>query len=459
VLAAVSSSGSAAPPAFDYVAPPRFEDPNVPLYEGRSLTGLSAHERLAHSLPVAHMPSNRWEEPVVADVCERFAKSVIEGDVEVVGMMLNAELVVPDMTDPTGVSVLGLAARVGSLGMAKLLVERGAKPDGVFTVTHGRASRLPAYTRTPLLLAAEAGNLPMVRYLMSLGADDGFIASDGQMALRLAADNKHRDIVDFLPARRGGEMLRWQTHHSAAIRRIKTILSRLFMIGKFFVWYLPKALLWDLPKAVGKSVGDSAAWCYKHRKAFPGWCKRQAVRIGKGVKRAAVKVPAAIKRAAIAAPRVTKNAAVATAKGFVKAVTVTLQWLKNTAIKIGTAIANVVARILSLLHTAALAVWGVVARLKNVTFADIVGAFKAIGRAIVAIPKTLWRAFVALNKVVYTIAGSLFFGIGLAIYYLCYGTVWCVWWLVTRTLEIPVRLAGSLAKGVREIMVWFNPKL
>jgi len=63
--------------------------------------------------------------------------------------------------------------------------------------------------RTPLMCAAEQGNLNICKILCeSAFADPMLIAPDGQTAQRLAARNGHREIVQYLPAHRGGSILR-----------------------------------------------------------------------------------------------------------------------------------------------------------------------------------------------------------------------------------------------------------
>ena len=63
--------------------------------------------------------------------------------------------------------------------------------------------------RTPLMHAAEQGNLNICKILCeSAFADPMLIAPDGQTAQRLAARNGHREVVDYLPANRGGVYLR-----------------------------------------------------------------------------------------------------------------------------------------------------------------------------------------------------------------------------------------------------------
>jgi ankyrin repeat protein len=71
------------------------------------------------------------------------------------------------------------------------------------------ATPLPSRERTPLMSAAEKGNLNICKILCeSAFADPMLIAPDGQTAQRLAARNGHREIVQYLPAHRGGAWLR-----------------------------------------------------------------------------------------------------------------------------------------------------------------------------------------------------------------------------------------------------------
>jgi ankyrin repeat protein len=64
-------------------------------------------------------------------------------------------------------------------------------------------------SRTPLMCAAEQGNLNICKILCeSAFADPMLIAPDGQTAQRLAARNGHKEIVQYLPAHRGGAFLR-----------------------------------------------------------------------------------------------------------------------------------------------------------------------------------------------------------------------------------------------------------
>ena len=67
----------------------------------------------------------------------------------------------------------------------------------------------PDRARTPLMCAAQQGNLNICKILCeSAFADPMLIAADGQTAQRLAARNGHKEIVQYLPAHRGGSWRR-----------------------------------------------------------------------------------------------------------------------------------------------------------------------------------------------------------------------------------------------------------
>jgi ankyrin repeat protein len=73
--------------------------------------------------------------------------------------------------------------------------------------------------RTPLMCAAEKGNLNICKILCeSAFADPMLIAPDGQTAQRLAARNGHKEVVQYLPAHRGG-----------AFRRLKCMALERFL--------------------------------------------------------------------------------------------------------------------------------------------------------------------------------------------------------------------------------------
>jgi ankyrin repeat protein len=105
------------------------------------------------------------------------------------------------------------AVEFSQTNMMRHLINLGAEVDSwsaQFTPVYrffGKADGERA--RTPLMCAAEQGNLNVCKILCeSAFADPMLIAPDGQTAQRLAARNGHREIVRYLPAHRGGSWLR-----------------------------------------------------------------------------------------------------------------------------------------------------------------------------------------------------------------------------------------------------------
>ena len=143
-------------------------------------------------------------------------------------------------------------------------------------------------TRTPLMLAASMGSLPIVKLLFEppYSADDALVAPDGQIALRLASDNNHRPIVDYLPSRRAGGYLRFKTHHARSFRRIKKAFRQIWAVIKFFIWDVPKFFVWELPKLlVVLPVVRLCKWCWANRKKFGPWLKHQLTEMPKRIAR------------------------------------------------------------------------------------------------------------------------------------------------------------------------------
>ena len=107
--------------------------------------------------------------------------------------------------------------------------------------------------RTPLMVAASKGYLPIVKLLFNppCGADHALCAPDGQTALRLAADKGHRGVVDFLPHLRKGGCTRIKYQHTISMYNIG-VLTRTARWG--LVWRLPKALVYDIPKWSAKEL-------------------------------------------------------------------------------------------------------------------------------------------------------------------------------------------------------------
>ena len=167
---------------------------------------------------------------------------------EAVAVMIEHNLVTVNTTGATGQTPLLAAVSVGNVRMVQELVDLGADVNGYGVYTEGKygqkgGGKPRTSHRTPLQLAAALGNPNLVKL---------FVDACGELALRLAADNGHHEIVDFLPLRRGGGWRRWKTRHAKAMDRVRRAAEKIYHFGQFFVW----------------ETRDSSS----------GWCRRSAPR-------------------------------------------------------------------------------------------------------------------------------------------------------------------------------------
>ena len=309
------------------------------------------------------------------------------------------------------------------------------------------------------MLAASMGSLPIVKLLFEppYSANDALVAPDGQIALRLAAENGHHAIVDYLPSRRAGGYLRFKTHHARNIERIKGALCQIAEFIQIFVWDVPRFFVWVIPKhLVVLPVVEICKWCWANRKKFGPWCKHQLnempkrfVRFGKAAWKMTKKVPKAVWKAAKKTPKViwktTKEVSVALWK--------VLKWTWEGISSLARAIGNIFVRILSFLHTVLEAI---VTFLRNVTLRDIWNAFCDFLRAVfVTVPKTLWSWIENSFEVSYEILSSLFGFFGKLLWYI---VVLLVVYLPQKVGIILLSIGRSLVKAFSEIRVWINPK-
>ncbi|KAM0334490.1 hypothetical protein ACHAQA_001519 [Verticillium albo-atrum] len=127
-------------------------------------------------------------------------------------------LVSPDVTSDSGQTPLLAAVSVGDDSLVRMLIALGATVDKYGT--------FDAAQRTPLQAAAADGRLSLVKLLREdFGADDGLLAPDGQIALRLAAKGKHKHVVAYLPARRLGAGRRLKAVFQGEGETVKTNIS------------------------------------------------------------------------------------------------------------------------------------------------------------------------------------------------------------------------------------------
>jgi hypothetical protein len=329
------------------------------------------------------------------------------------------------------------------------------------------------------MFAASTGSLPIVKLLFEppYSANDALVAPDGQIALRLASAAGHRTIVEYLPSRRAGGFLRWKTKNAPAIARMKAALRKIGSFIKFFVWHVPKFFVWSIPKhLVVLPVVRSCKWCWANRKKFGGWCKHQiiempkrVVRAGKWVWKGVKKIPKAIKETAKEVwkfgtqtlPRWIKKLALwfwdLITVRIPKAIVVVAKWIWAGISSLGKAARDVILKMVSLLHTILQAI---VTFLRNVTLRDIWNGFCDILRAVfVTFPTTLWSWIRRFGVASFEVMIALFGWFGEMLWWIAVGLKWLVLYIPSKLGIVLQSLAGSIARGLSELMVWINPKL
>jgi hypothetical protein len=356
------------------------------------------------------------------------------------------------------------------------------------------------------MLAASIGHLPLVKlFHINYSCNDGLVAPDGQIALRLASSGGHREVVDYLPSRRAGGFLRWQTAHRKSLNRVKRALYQMYRFVKFFVWDIEKFFLWTVPKhVIVIPTKDACVYCWKNKKRFADWCiceikkgperaKRAAQACGRGVAkcgRGLAKIPKlvgetgkacwrGIKKipgATVKAAKWTKEVIVDVSKAcwqfltvelpriikavskwifqllFVripKAVGIAAKWLWGGIVTICQALWNVLTRIISAIHTF----------IASLSFSDIVNAVKHVLTAIfVTFPQMVWAWIKGFGEMSYKAMKALFGCVGACIWWVARGIVYLVNYLPRKLWTIIVAMGESVGKGMHEILIWFRPK-
>ncbi|KXJ86635.1 ankyrin repeat-containing domain protein, partial [Microdochium bolleyi] len=344
-----------------------------------------------------------------AQIIENFHDAVRSCNVAAVTRIVSSGIVSPDVTDDIGTTPLILAIHTGNANMVRCLLQLGAQvnalaaygDDGDAATRHGRLymrsqSERPYPLRTALQVAAFEGNMVLVKLLMTeFGADDSIIAPDGQHALRLAAEKGHREIVAYLPSRRGGEFRRWKTTHAIALRKIRKAGKNLGQFLQVLLWEIPRFFVWTCPKhIIVLPVVRTCRFCWRHKGKFPTWCKRQVQKIperarfllevckdvGRGTIKAVRRIPEFTRDTARSAWRFLKR--------IPPAARIAAVWLLNSLRAAGAGLVRIAAKLLSLIHTALLSL---ATFFRNVTARDVLDGLAALLRAVfVELPRTLY---------------------------------------------------------------------
>ncbi|CAH0055355.1 unnamed protein product [Clonostachys solani] len=387
------------------------------------------------------------------DIVLAFFTAIRSGHNDLVSQFVSRGLVSPDVTNSGGETPLLAAVCGGNPPMISTLVALGASVNAYgtsYSVDSGRRHR--RLRRTPLQLAAQQGRLALVKVLVEdYGADDGLVAPDGYIALRLAAKNGHREIVEYLPARRAGVGLRFKTIVRDEWEVVLSILKKLGHVVKFFVWRVPFFLLYTAPRGLCKS-----AWRRRHR--FGAWCKRAAkgviklpsriLKFLREVLKALKRTPEFVKRLAQAALKFLKAI-----PGVVKSV---LLWVGGGLKTAGKAVLHIFALCASLIHTAVLSV---LSFFRGITPKDVWDGICYLVKAIfVEAPLALIKFLGTFGEMSYKVLAALFGVLGKVLWYIAQAILYVITW-TPKQLWRCVKAFGRLnRKGFNEIMALIDPK-
>ncbi|KAH0489677.1 hypothetical protein TgHK011_010095 [Trichoderma gracile] len=402
----------------------------------------------------------RYQEksPDQSDDIEYLFKLIANKQVDQVSNIIAAGLVSPDTPNNQGATPLIVAVTNNDAAMIRTLASLGATVDGYGSYSDDDP-RTTAQ-RTPLQVAAAQGKLGIVKILRDLGADDSLVAPDGAIALRLAAENGHREVVEYLPARRGGAWKRWKTTHDKQMQRVRCILEKIGSVLKFFVWTIPKYLFWKIPKHVVTTVPKAVfvtlpkeIWERRH-KVGP-WCKRQIYKIPSRLKKVAIYTQEGMKEAGKAIKKTPAKIWEAL-KRVPGALRLILSWIGRGLGNIGYAAFNVSERLVSLFHTMLEASIGF---FRAVTLRDVANGFRAVFRAIfIDLPQACAWFVTTVGKTAYEVLRSVFGTLGKVIFYAVALIIRLFCWLPQKTWDILLACGNSMGQGLEEVLVWINPK-
>lgn len=461
-------------------------DHDLPTYTLTDTDSLTARIEACKTLtlPILKSPYSPWiflrpgdlgDDPARAlevAIVDSFFSSVEGGRDDLVADFIARGYVSPDTTSSFDETPLLAAVRVNNLPMISTLVSLGATVDAYGTLRkmiEGCTSIIPypylrdndpQPERTPLQYAAQEGRLALVKVLMEdYGANDALIAPDGALALRLAAMNGHRDVVAYLPSRRGGAWKRWQTAHQKEMKIVRKAFAKIKTFILVFVWEIPKCLFYYMPKELCKGIRDSAKWAWNGRKRFGGWCKKQVVEFPGRVKRSVTKAGKEVWDFIKEIPRIVKSIG----KGiwrFLKAIPGALKmvalWIGRGLESIGKAVFDVLVKFVSLLHTIFSAI---ISFFRSITLTDMYNGFTYILRGIfVELPKAILRFIVAFGDMSYDVLKATLGCFGQCIWYLGVGILWLVTYIPQKLWNALKALGRSSRRGYQECMAFLNPK-
>lgn len=369
-----------------------------------------------------------------------FWRAIRENDTGRVEHMLAEGLISPCALNLQGGTPLVWAVSSGHMAAVRHLVSLGADVDQLATGDRD------GNQRTPLQVAAAKGNLAAVRFLVEeCGADDALIAPDGQLALRLAADGGHGEIVAYLPSRRGGGRRRWKAQHATAMRRARRAGRKIGKWLRIVLFDVPFHLFVYAPVKVG-------AYLWKHKAGIAHTGAKLIVKTPVYAFRAAKKLPRAVAHVARWLWRVAK----ATPGKLWRVARILGAWLARSVLRLGGAVADVFGRLFSVLHTVVAAMFRF---MRDLTVKDVWNGFCALARAVfVNLPVAVAKGIAALSEASYEAVKALLGGFGKVVWWILNVLMHILLYVPRQMLRIAEVFGRSVAKGFREVMVWYDPK-
>ncbi|KAF3190285.1 hypothetical protein TWF106_009088 [Orbilia oligospora] len=382
-----------------------------------------AQRRTSASGPIPH-----------ANIVQTFFDAIENENSELISAFIDGGFVKVDTKNNCGVTPLVAAVRANHVRIVQQLVDYGADVNEMTLESdpsrpyyrryrHGHLIPNPYeyLMRTPLMVAAENGHLPLVKLFVEVfHAKDDIVPPDGMIALRLAAKNGHREIVDYLPSRRTGGMQRWQYKNRNSVRRARIILIDIYWFLRIVVYEVPRFFVWSIPKhVIVLPVKRSAVYLWKHKKDIADGIKDGIVATGRGIAKYAKKAAVGTIKGIKGFPAGTVRVVKATARGIVTGVKATwkfltvdfpkllvrfikatLKFIKDAAIGLKNAIVSTAKALKKFTIWLVKSIW----KLITVTIPKLISVtFKWIWNAIKYVSKGIAGFFVRLASAVHTL--------------------------------------------------------
>jgi hypothetical protein len=416
--------------------------------------------------PAPHVLDHRVDEEVgdvdrrCQDIVRMLFDAIKTKKDEVVAVLIETGIVTAETTNQDGRTPLLAAIEAGNIRTVQQLMDFDADVNALGIV---KGMPPPYYSfhkqeeiirRTPLMVAAEKGNLTIVKLLMeTYEADDSIIAPDGELALRIASSHGHRDIVKYLPSRRGGGMRRWKRKHRKGMLRIKRAGIGIFSFFRSILYDCPKLLLWYIPKhLLVLPIRDGAKWLYKHRAELPQRIVLALERFSKWFGRFLKNLPKNTWRVVKGLTEFIWEGI----KNIPNVLKIFFNWIWNGIKRAAIAVSNVFARLFAFLHTAIAAI---ASFFRNITLKDVWNGLIAFLHAVfVDGPKKLWEWICKFEEMTLKLFEALWGCLGWIVWMILRGIVELVIYVPKKLWEILAGCGMSMVGAFKELLIWINPK-